>query len=100
MEVSNLQQLNTLKADESKKARLPLKPLSDAYKNTTASSDQVEVSDKAKLLLNLRDAFKKIDEGMTPEKIQNIQEKIANGDQLSSEEIVHGILRGTLFAVI
>ena len=102
MEVQNLSQLNTLKADEAKKAQLPLRPISNAYRKITAESDQVEVSGKGKLLLSLRESYNKLDTPSTAEQLQNIQKKLEDGKSLNlnSEEIVSSILRGTLFQVI
>lgn len=99
MEVSN--QLHNIisKADEAKSTKMPLRPLSNAYRKVSADSDQVEVSGKGKLLLSLRESYKKLD-AAAADGSKEVREKAQSVANLSSEEIVSHILRGTLFEII
>lgn len=99
MEVRNLPNIATQKAEESQKVKAPARTAVNAYA-TTNTQDSVDVSPKARLLLNLRESYDKI-----PQKeqatVEQIKEKMDKGTPtLSSEEIVASILKGTFFEVI
>lgn len=73
-----------------------------AYKNAShqkvaAQSDAVEISSKSRLMAKLKASYSEL-EKTDAEKTRQIKEKIElNTLELSSEEIVTHILKGTLF---
>ena len=97
MEVTNVPNLAAQKADESQKVKVPAKSAS-AYA-AAKDADKADISSKARQLLSLREAYKKLDD--KAEKLDAVQESQDRGVQeLSSEEIVDSILKGTLFEVV
>jgi hypothetical protein len=100
MEVVNIPKIQTAKADQPQKMAVVAKARLAAYGKTAATSDQVQVSDKGKLLLSLRESMKQVDMPAGADKLQALREKLDQGQKLNAEEIVSGILHGTLFEVL
>ena len=100
MEITNVPKIPAQKAEETQQEkRVPPKVGSNAYAADKAK-DSADISSKARQMLSLREAFKKLD---TKEeaKLQDIKENLEEGvHKLSSEEIVSSILQGTLFEVV
>lgn len=97
MEVTNNPKIVTGKTDELK-AKVPPKPISDAYAKTQMS-DEVQLSGKGKLLHSLRESYDKLEKG-NGKKLDAVQQKLSEGKRLNAEEIVKGILHGTLFEIV
>lgn len=104
MEITNIPKLPAQKAEESQKVnRIPPKAGSSAYAASKAA-DQADISPKARQLLQLREAYRKLDakeEDQVKVEALKVEEKLEQGvTKLSSEEIVSSILHGTLFEVV
>lgn len=65
-----------------------------AYKTEPSRADSVDISSKSRLLQKLRKSFDDVEAAQAEKK------NLVNVTALSSEEIVHSILRGTLFDTI
>jgi hypothetical protein len=99
MEVTNVQQILTQKAEESQKVKVPSKAAVNAY-TATKPTDSADISAKARQLLSLRESYGKLEKKDAAD-IQQIKEKLDEGvNKLSSEEIVSSILKGTLFELL
>jgi hypothetical protein len=100
MEVSNVNNLGSQKAEGLKETRLANSRSVNAYAKA-GQKDSVDVSSEAKLLHKLRTTYDKLPEATSNVKAQDVKERTEQGvTSLSSEEIVTGILKGTLFEVI
>ena len=101
MEISNIPKLPAQKAEETQKVKVPPKAGSNAYAANKAS-DQADISSKARQLLQLREAFRKLDaKEDSAQDVKQVEQKLEQGvSKLSSEEIVSSILQGTLFEVV
>jgi hypothetical protein len=97
MEVNFTPPKPNAKVEEPNRVKMPLRPIADAYRKVGESSDQVQVSSKGKLLLSLRESYSKLDEAKPTVGSQEIAKKLESGKALNPEEIVNGILQGTLF---
>lgn len=65
-----------------------------------AESDAVQISSKSKLMQKLRTTYSEL-EKKDEEKVREIREKLDGSPlEMSSEEIVTNILKGTMFDVI
>ena len=100
MEIGNIQNQGTLKAEELKETKAVRNRATNAYAKADRN-DSVDVSSKAKLLLKLRDSYDKLPEAKSADQAKEVKEKLAQGTTaLSSDEIVSSILKGTLFEVL
>jgi anti-sigma28 factor (negative regulator of flagellin synthesis) len=102
MEVGNVQNIGPQKTDDLRETTRVRKDAVNAYaKVEKAEGDSVAVSSKAKLLHNLRENYDKTDEKAEIARVQELKDRIQQGThELSAEEIVSSILRGSLFDVI
>jgi hypothetical protein len=99
MEIGHIPKLAPQKAEESQKVKVPIKSGVNAY-GAAQSEDSAKISAKARLMLSLRDSYRKL-EDEDGKKVVKVEEKLAEGlHKLSSEEIVSSILQGTLFEVV
>jgi len=100
MEVGNVHNIGQQKADKTGEAAKVRQQAANAYaKAEVEGNDSVSVSPKAKLLHGLTEKYESITERTA--ELQALKEKVQNGSyQLSAEEIVSSILKGTLFDVI
>ena len=101
MDVGNVQNFGPQKADELRETPRVRKDAASAYAKTGGGGgDSVAVSSKARLLHGLRE---KLDNQPADNaRVEQLKEQVQkNGTvDLSAEEIVTGILEGTLFEVI
>lgn len=99
MEIGHIPKLAPQKAEESQKVKVPIKSGVNAY-GEVKGEDSAKISSKARLMLSLRDSFRKL-ENEDEKKAVKVEEKLEEGvHKLSSEEIVSSILQGTLFEVV
>jgi hypothetical protein len=102
MEIPYIPQTSPQKVDSAKVQAVNAKKAAGAYSAAKKSaSDEIQISSKSKLMQKLRASYgnlEKADEAKAPElrKI-TVDDKMV---KMSSEDIVHGILRGTIFEVI
>lgn len=102
MEVPNVPKVSVTKSDDlgKVKARDNGRTDSQGKPAETANADSLNLSAKARTLAKLRSAYNKLPESDTT--IKQVQTHIAEQGHihLSSEEIVAGILQGTLFQAL
>jgi len=100
MEIGNIHNPATQKAEELREARPVSKRAAQAY-SQVERKDSVDVSSKAKLLHRLRESYDKLPDAKTSDQVKELQAKMEEGvHKLSSEEIVSSILKGTLFDIV
>ena len=99
MEIGHIPKLAPQKAEESQKIKAPIKSSVNAY-GEVKGEDSAKISSKARLMLSLRDSYRKL-ENADEKKAAQVDEKVKEDlHKMSSEEIVSSILKGTLFEVV
>jgi hypothetical protein len=102
MEVPNVPKVTVTKSDDMAKVKVRDNGRTDLNSKATETTgtDSLNLSAKARTLAKLRSAYDKLPDSDTT--IKQVQTKIAEQGHihLSSEEIVAGILQGTLFQAI
>jgi hypothetical protein len=102
MEVPFIPQSTPQKVDSSKTQAVNAKKAAGAYAaKKSDTSDAIQISSKSKLMQKLRASYSELEKadaskGQELKKIQ-IDDKIL---KMSSEDIVHGILKGSLFEAL
>ena len=100
MEIGNVHNPVTQKAEELRETRPAARKAAQAY-SQTERKDSVDVSSKAKLLHRLRESYDKLPDAKSAEEAKEARAKLEEGvHKLSSEEIVSSILKGTLFEIV
>lgn len=96
MEIPIVPKSSLYKAEDPAKVQKPTAAhkAAQAYKTEPSKSDSVDISSKSKLLQKLTKAYDEIEVKQAEKKT------LVNVNALSSEEIVHSILRGTLFEIV
>ncbi|MFA6448540.1 MAG: hypothetical protein WCX65_03645 [bacterium] len=102
MEVPFIPQNSPQKLDSAKTQAVGTRKVANAYSAAKASAtDEIQISSKSKLMQKLRASYAELDKAdgsKAPElKKISIDDKLV---KMSSEEIVHGILKGTIFETI
>ena len=100
MEVGNVHNTGPQKAEELRESRPVGKKAANAYAKVE-QKDSVDVSSKAKLLLKLREAYDKLPEVKSDRDVKEMKEKVEKDVlDMTSEDLVNSILKGTLFEIV
>ena len=86
--------------DPAKPQKTDSRAVADVYQKTVACSDEVTISAQSRLMAQLSTEYIKLEDNSTA-KIERIISEVEVGIyEMTVEEIVEGILRGTLFDIL
>ncbi len=100
MEVPFIPQSSPQKVDSAKTQAVAARKAYGAGKTGKAESDALQISSKSKLMQKLRASYSELEKA-DEEKVEVVKMKVDDKTlKMTSEELVHGILKGTLFEIV
>ncbi len=100
MEVPFIPKAVTAKTETAKPAPVAQKKAAGAYAANKAGSDEITISSKSKLMAKMRASYSDLEKKAADKVVGAKEEVEKHAMEMSAEDIVHGILKGTLFDTI